>query len=104
MPAAHVISVSLYYSLRSQAMRLSTVRTAVPFWGQSSLILGSLSPKRDRGSQGVKLRLLLFIKARLWVLKNMYRPPQNILLRRGSCKPTEPSVKINPPKPVKKDG
>ena len=26
-------------------------RTAVPFWGQSILILGSLSPKRDWGSK-----------------------------------------------------
>ena len=29
-------------------------RTAVPFWGQSSLILGNLSPKRDRGSKRFK--------------------------------------------------
>ena len=33
-------------------------RTAVPFWGQTSLISSSLSPKRDCGSEGVKDRAL----------------------------------------------
>ena len=29
-------------------------RTAAPFWGQTSQILSSMSPKRDSGSKGVK--------------------------------------------------
>ena len=29
-------------------------RTAIPFWGQTTLISSSLSPKRDCGSKGVK--------------------------------------------------
>ena len=33
---------------------LASFRTAVPFWGQTSLISSSLSPKRDCGSKGVK--------------------------------------------------
>ena len=34
--------------------------TAVPFWGQTSQILSSLSPKRDSGSKGVKRRTWYF--------------------------------------------
>ena len=30
-------------------------RTAVPFWGQTSLISSSLYPKRDCGSKGVNV-------------------------------------------------
>ena len=30
------------------------LRTAVPFWGQTSLISSGLPPKRDCGSKGVK--------------------------------------------------
>ena len=37
---------------------LNPVRTAVPFWGQTSWDLNGLSPKRDCGSKRLK-RLLL---------------------------------------------
>ena len=36
-----------------EAHAVNRFRTAVPFWGQSSLIIGSLSPKRDRGTKRV---------------------------------------------------
>ena len=35
------------------AININPFRTAVPFWGQTSLISSSLSPKRDCGSKGV---------------------------------------------------
>ena len=39
------------------ATTINPFRTAVPFWGQTSPISNSLSPKRDCGSKGNKLRL-----------------------------------------------
>ena len=36
-------------------------RTAVPFWGQTSQISSSLSPKRDCGSKAVKLGIFAYI-------------------------------------------
>ena len=36
-------------------------RTAVPFWGQTSLISSSLYPKRDCGSKGVKALADLYV-------------------------------------------
>ena len=36
-------------------------RTAVPFWGQTSQILSSLSPKRDCGSKGDNVFLFFSI-------------------------------------------
>ena len=38
----------------SVSAAINPFRTAVPFWGQTSQILSSLSPKRDWGSKGVK--------------------------------------------------
>ena len=44
---------------------LNPFRTAVPFWGQSSLISSTLPPNRDCGSKGVKSAVVLEgIKAR----------------------------------------
>ena len=34
---------------------INPFRTAVPFWGQTTQILSSLSPKRGCGSKGVKV-------------------------------------------------
>ena len=35
--------------------RISTVRTAAPFWGRTSQMLNSLSPKRDCGTKRVRV-------------------------------------------------
>ena len=52
-PAAIVHTSKYYLVVRG----VNPVRTAVPFWGQTSQILSGLSPKRDCGSNGVKLLL-----------------------------------------------
>ena len=48
--------VRFYYDARTSKCGelINPSRTAVPFWGQTSLISSSLSPKRDGGSEGVK--------------------------------------------------
>ena len=43
-------------AMRGGAEGVNPFRTAVPFWGQTSQISSSLSPKRDWGSKGVKER------------------------------------------------
>ena len=39
------------------SQRVNPFRAAVPFWGQTSHISSSLSPKRDCGSKGVSKML-----------------------------------------------
>ena len=57
--AASTASTRTRPSSRREVRRLggsysiNPFRTAVPFWGQSSLILSSLSPQRDSGSKRV---------------------------------------------------
>ena len=40
----------------SRAKRVNPFRTAVPFWGQTTLILSKLSPKRDCGPKRASIK------------------------------------------------
>ena len=43
-----------HVSISILKLKLNPFRTAVPFWGQTTQISSSFSPKRDCGSTGVK--------------------------------------------------
>ena len=43
----------VWHSARHRGSPFNPFRAAVPLWGHSTLIIGSLSPKRDRGTKRV---------------------------------------------------
>ena len=47
----------VYIATEQSPHRMNPFRTAVPFWGQTTQISSSLSPKQDCGSEGVKIPL-----------------------------------------------
>ena len=66
IPLLFQVCATLQYVVRSPINSmycgLNPLRTAVPFWGQTSQIIGSLSPKRDCGPIRVKAKVGPFYK------------------------------------------
>ena len=58
-PLNHVSSYT--YNLLNPSVTVNPLRTAVPFWGQTTGNLSALSPKRDCGSKGASRAVLLVV-------------------------------------------
>ena len=52
IPGTSISIIIVIIIIVSSSLFLTPFRTAVPFWGQTTQILSSLSPKRDCGSKG----------------------------------------------------
>ena len=63
---------------------LNPIRTAVPFWGQDSQVLCSLSPTRDCGPKRVKYNLSRYLnskhQARTHLATEVYPTPLRVLV------------------------